>query len=71
MRRRNYGALRRHGRPDAEAGGLRRRIAVGIRAAAADPGCRLAIATIALAALLLSPFIALIPAVALKLFRWR
>lgn len=54
--------------PDVEEGSLRRRIATGARAALAEPGCRLAIATIAVTALLLSPFIALIPAVALKLF---
>ena len=54
--------------PDLEAGTLRRRIATGARAALGEPGCRLAIATIAVTALLLSPFIALIPAVALKLF---
>ena len=54
--------------PDAEGGSLRRRIVTGIRAAAAEPGCRLAIVTIAVTALLLSPFIALIPAVALELF---
>ncbi len=54
--------------PDAEGGSLYRRIVTGIRAAAAEPGCRLAILTIAVTALLLSPFIALIPAVALELF---
>ena len=54
--------------PDAEGGSLHRRIVTGIRAAAAEPGCRLAIVTIAVTALLLSPFIALIPAVALELF---
>ena len=54
---------------DADSTTLWARIATGIRAAAAEPGCRLAIATIALTALLLSPFIALIPAVAVKLFR--
>lgn len=48
--------------------GLWRRIAAGARAAWAEPGCRTAILAIAVAALLLSPFIALIPAVALKLF---
>ena len=51
-----------------EEGGLGRRIVVGARGAAAEPGCRLAIAAIAVTALLLSPFIALVPAVALKLF---
>jgi MFS family permease len=54
--------------PDTEGGSLHRRIVTGIRAAAAEPGCRLAIVTIAVTALLLSPFIALIPAVALELF---
>ena len=49
-------------------GTLRSRIASGARAAFAEPGCRLAIVTIAVTAFLLSPFIALIPAVALKLF---
>ncbi|HVF14108.1 MAG TPA: MFS transporter [Acidimicrobiales bacterium] len=48
--------------------GLWRRIAAGARAAWDEPGCRAAILGIAVAALLLSPFIALIPAVALKLF---
>jgi MFS family permease len=44
------------------------RIAAGARGARAEPGCRAAILTVGVAALLLSPFIALIPAVALKLF---
>jgi predicted MFS family arabinose efflux permease len=48
--------------------GLRARLAAGARGARAEPGCRTAILTIAVTALLLSPFIALIPAVALKLF---
>jgi len=48
--------------------GLWARIVVGARGARAEPGCRTAILTIAVAALLLSPFIALIPAVALKVF---
>ena len=48
--------------------GLLARIRAGIRGAAEEPGCRTAILTIALAALLLSPFIALIPAVALNRF---
>jgi MFS family permease len=51
-----------------EPAGLRARIAAGIRGARAEPGCRTAILTIAVVALLLSPFIALIPAEALKLF---
>ena len=54
--------------PDAEVGTLRSRIATGARAAVREPGCRLAIVTIGVTAFLLSPFIALIPAVALKLF---
>lgn len=53
---------------DREGGGLWRRIATGARAARAEPGCRTAILAIAVTALLLSPFIALVPAVALKLF---
>jgi MFS family permease len=53
---------------DREDGGLARRIVTGARAAAAEPGCRLAICAIAVTALLVSPFIALIPAVALKLY---
>ncbi len=51
-----------------EEGGLGRRIATGARAAWAEPGCRTAILTIGVAAFLLSPFIALIPAVAINLF---
>lgn len=54
--------------PDLEGGGVWARIRTGVRGAAGEPGCRTAILTIALAALLLSPFIALIPAVALKRF---
>jgi MFS family permease len=49
-------------------GGLWSRIKQGVRVAAREPGCRLAIALIGVAAFLLSPFIALVPAVALKLF---
>lgn len=41
----------------------------GARAAWAEPGCRAAIATIAIVALLASPFIALVPAVAAHLTR--
>ena len=51
-----------------EEGGLWRRIATGARAAWSEPGCRTAILTIGVTALLLSPFIALIPAVAINLF---
>jgi MFS family permease len=52
---------------DGEAG-LWARIVAGAKGAAAEPGCRLSIVTIAVTALLLSPFIALVPAVAFKLF---
>jgi len=55
-------------RPTEEPAGLRARLAAGVRGARAEPGCRTAILTIAVTALLLSPFIALIPAVALNLF---
>jgi predicted MFS family arabinose efflux permease len=48
--------------------GLRARIVAGARGARAEPGCRTAILAIAVTALLLSPFIALIPAVTVKLF---
>jgi MFS family permease len=51
-----------------EPAGLWSRIVAGARGAAAEPGCRTAILTIAVTALLLSPFIALIPAVTVKLF---
>ena len=51
-----------------ETSGLMARIVAGARGAVAEPGCRLAIATIAVVALLLSPFIALVPAIAIKLF---
>jgi predicted MFS family arabinose efflux permease len=54
----------RHG----EQGRLLARIAGGVRAAAAEPGCRTAIIVIAVVALLASPFIALVPAMAIKLF---
>ncbi len=54
--------------PTDEPPGLWARIVAGARGARAEPGCSTAIVTIAVAALLLSPFIALIPAVALKLF---
>ncbi|MDP1805823.1 MAG: MFS transporter, partial [Acidimicrobiales bacterium] len=52
--------------PSDEATGLWSRIVAGGRGARAEPGCRAAILTIAVTALLLSPFIALIPAVAAK-----
>ncbi len=48
--------------PSDEPPGLWARIVAGARGARAEPGCRTAILTIAVAALLLSPFIALIPA---------
>jgi len=44
---------------------LLRRIAEGARAAAREPGCRSAIALIGVVALLASPFIALVPAMAI------
>ncbi|HVE47830.1 MAG TPA: MFS transporter [Acidimicrobiales bacterium] len=43
-------------------GGLWERILAGTRAARAEPGCRAAIGLIAIAAFLVSPFIALVPA---------
>lgn len=54
--------------PSDEPAGLWARIHAGVRGARAEPGCRAAILTIAVTALLLSPFIALIPAVTVKLF---
>jgi MFS family permease len=51
----------------ADEGRLVTRIATGIRGAWSEPGCRAAIGLIGATALFLSPFIALIPAVALKL----
>jgi len=53
---------------EGEPAGLWARIVAGARGARAEPGCWAAIVTIAVTALLLSPFIALIPAVTLKLF---
>ncbi len=52
---------------DAERFSLRRQITAGVQGAMADPGCRLAILLIGTTALLISPFIALIPAVAINL----
>ena len=52
--------------PPADEGSLWMRIRTGARGAWQEPGCRLAILLIAATALMLSPFIALIPAVALK-----
>jgi MFS family permease len=46
---------------------LRHQIATGIRGALAEPGIRVAIVLIGITALLISPFIALIPAVAINL----
>ncbi len=54
--------LRVPGRPSPSAEGLWRSISDGARAAWAEPGCRSAIVLIAVAAFLLSPFIALVPA---------
>ena len=54
--------------PTQEEGNIWRRIRTGARGAMAEPGCRTAIFAIGVTAFLLSPFIALIPAVALKLF---
>jgi MFS family permease len=51
-----------------EPAGLWARIVAGAKGARAEPGCWAAIVTIAVTALLLSPFIALIPAVTVKLF---
>jgi MFS family permease len=47
---------------------LRQRLVEGARATAAEPGCRLAVGMIAVVAVTASPFIALVPAVAVKLF---
>ena len=56
-------AIRLQTRPvDGEGLGLGARIRAGARAARAEPGCRGAIILIALAAFLVAPFIALIPA---------
>jgi MFS family permease len=46
---------------------LRAQIVAGFRGAMAEPGCRLAISLIGITALLISPFIALIPALAINL----
>jgi len=46
---------------------LREQIVAGFHGAMAEPGCRLAIVLIGITALLISPFIALIPAVAINL----
>jgi MFS family permease len=54
--------------PSEEPAGLWARIVAGARGARAEPGCRTAILAIGVTALLLSPFIALIPAVTVKLF---
>src|SRR5207302_3216449 len=52
---------------DPERTTLRRQIVAGVRGAMAEPGCRLAILLIGITALLISPFIALIPAVAINI----
>lgn len=57
--------------PSTETGTLLTRIAAGARVAWREPGCRAAIALIAVVALLVSPFIALIPAIAVKVFHNR
>jgi len=51
--------------PSVSVDGILRRIADGARTAAADPGCRSAILLIGIVALIGSPFIALVPAVAI------
>src|SRR3954462_12946089 len=48
---------------------LTQQIATGIRGAMAEPGCRLAIGLIGITALLISPFIALIPAMAINVLK--
>jgi MFS family permease len=53
--------------PQREEGGIAARIRAGARAARGEPGCRAAIVMIAIVALLASPFIALVPAVADRL----
>ena len=52
---------------DPEKTSLRQQIVTGVRGAMAEPGCRLAILLIGITALLISPFIALIPAVAINI----
>ncbi|MBV8303351.1 MAG: MFS transporter [Acidimicrobiia bacterium] len=52
---------------DPEQTRLRDQIMAGVHGAMAEPGCRLAILLIGITALLISPFIALIPAVAINL----
>ena len=54
-------------RTPTEEGGMGARIKAGARAALAEPGCRSAIVLIGVVALLASPFIALVPAVADRL----
>jgi MFS family permease len=54
-------------RTAADEGGMGSRIRAGARAALAEPGCRSAILMIGVVALLASPFIALVPAVADRL----
>ncbi len=55
-------------RPSGPAVTLWGRLAEGGRVAATEPGCRLAVGLIAVVALTASPFIALVPAMALKVF---
>lgn len=52
--------------PSTDTDGIMARIASGVRIAWAEPGCRSAISLIAVVALVGSPFIALVPAVAIK-----
>lgn len=47
---------------------LHRRVVAGVRIALAEPGCRAAIGSISVVALLVSPFIALVPAMAIDVF---
>jgi predicted MFS family arabinose efflux permease len=49
----------------ADGAGLRQRMGEGVRVARSEPGCRSAIGLIAVVALLASPFIALVPAMAI------
>jgi len=58
--------LPRHERPVASGEGMVGRIADGARVAWAEPGCRSAILLIAVVALVGSPFIGLVPAVAIE-----
>lgn len=59
--------IRLPGRVPSEEGSIWDRIRAGARAARTEPGCRTAIAMISVVAVLISPFIALIPAMAAHL----